>query len=433
MKYYFSLFLLLPSLVNALSIDEAVQQTIKTNPQIEIKKQELLTEQKTLGIAKADWLPKLDLSYSVGPEVTHTLANKADTTQDAKETNTRQDASAKLTQNIFSGFDTVNAIKQQEALILSANGNVKDSANAIALETITAYVDILKNKELFDIAQDNLDVHKKYLAQIKDKLEAGVGKSSDYKQTLSRFENAKSVYFLSEQNYKNAISTFQRILPVEAQASELIKPKIGELPAETLEELVQMAMKNNPTIHVSEADIQFAQAALKRANSTYYPQADITAQAYWNDELNGRRTNPTEQDGYNVLLVLSYNVFNGLADKSYKEANQHRVLTKNSALEDTKRFVTAYTKIAWNTFNSTKQQLIHINKNIQASAETVSDYQDEHDLGRRSIIDLLNIELEYNGAKNRKVTAEYDRILAYYQILTHTGKLLESMSVKIEN
>ena len=65
-------------------------------------------------------------------------------------------------------------LNQQEALILSAGSNVKDGANSIALETVTAYVDILRKKELFDIAKDSMEVHKKYLAQIKEKVDAGV-------------------------------------------------------------------------------------------------------------------------------------------------------------------------------------------------------------------------------------------------------------------
>jgi len=53
-------------------------------------------------------------------------------------------------------------------------------------------------------------------------------------------------------------------------------------------------------------------------------------------------------------------------------------------------------------------------------------------LGRRSIIDLLNIELEYNNARNRKVNASYDNLTAYYQILSHTGKMLEEMNVIVK-
>jgi len=427
MKYLLSLIILLQTYLSALSIDEAVKQTIETNPQLEVKKEELMVEKVLLDGSKADYLPTIDLSYSVGPEVTHTIQNNG-----TRENNTHQEAAINLKQNVFAGLDTLYKVKQQEALILSAGSNVQSSANIISLEVVTEYINILKNKELLNISEENMNVHKKYLAQIKEKLDAGVGRSSDYRQTLSRYENSQSVYFLSKQNYENAISTFQRILPVEADAENLVKPVIGELPATTIEDLVDMAFKNNPSIHVSQADIKYADAALQRSNSNYYPHADITARAYWNDELNGVRTDMTDEDGYNVLLVLSYNLFNGLLDQSNKEANQHRLLTKRSSLADTKRYIKAYTEIAWRTFNSTKEQLVHIEKNIEASAGTVEDYQKEHELGRRSIIDLLNIELEYNNARNRKVSTEYDRITAYYQILTYTGKILETMDVVIE-
>jgi len=435
MTYLLSLLIIIPSLVNALSIDEAVQQTIETNPQIQVKKEELLTEKETLTGAQSDYLPTVDLHYTVGGERTHTIGNKiADNArgEDGKEDNLRQEASINLKQNLFAGFDTMYRVEQQEALILSAGSNVKDGANAIALETVTAYVDILRNKELFDIAKDSMEVHKKYLAQIKEKVDAGVGRSSDYKQTLSRYEASYSTYFLTEQNYKNSIATFQRLLSVEVSAEDLTKPTVGSLPAESLEELISIAMDNNPSIQVSQADIKYAEAALTRSSASYYPRADLTAEAYWDQGLNGIRTNIDDQDGYNVLLVLSYNIFNGLADSANKEANKHRLLKQNSTLSDTRRYIESYTKIAYRTFNSTAQQLIHIDKNIEASAETVADYQEEHDLGRRSLIDLLNIELEYNNARNRKVAAEYDRIVAYYQILTHTGKMLETMNVTIE-
>jgi adhesin transport system outer membrane protein len=420
-----------------MTIDEAVQETIKTNPQVEIKKAELETEKELLTATKSDYLPKVDLSYSVGPETTQTIGNSRDRVDE-----TRQDASATLTQNVFAGFDTMYAVDQQKALVLSAANGVQESANSIALETVTAYVDILRNKELLDISKQNVDVHKKYLDQIKEKVDAGVGRSSDYKQTLSRYENAQSIYFLNEQNYKNSLYSFQRILPGDISIESLVKPTVGALPVQSLEELTALALENNPTIHLSHANVQSAEAALSRSNASYYPRADLKAQSYWNKNLNGFSKDANgpssppkafvEENGYNVLLVISFNLFNGLADSANKEANRHRLLKQHSALSDSKRYVEAYAKIAWQTFESTGQQLVHIEKNIQASAETVANYQEENDLGRRSIIDLLNIELEYNAAQNRKVTAEYDRLLSYYQILTHSGKILEAMNVTVK-
>ncbi|PHQ55912.1 MAG: agglutination protein [Sulfurimonas sp.] len=426
------------SLVNALSIDEAVRQTIETNPQIEVKKEELRTEQEVLVGSRSAYLPKVDISYSAGPERTHTVANKRSDTANGsdlggKEDNLYQNASLRVTQNIFEGLRTMYTVEQQKTVILSADIGVKNSANSIALETVTTYIDILRNKEFYDIAKDNMEVHKKYLAQIKETIDAGIGRSSGYKQTLSRYENAQSSYFLAQQTYKNSIATFQRILPVSANAEELIKPTIGILPADNLEDLISIGVENNPSIQISKADIKYAESSLNRSYAAYYPRLDLEANAYWNKGLTGLRGTPTDADGANVLLVLSYNIFNGLADKSLQEANEHKLLRQNSSLSDAKRYIKAYTTVAWQTYNITKTRLVHINNNIKASADTIANYKEEYNLGRRSLVDLLNIELEYNNARNRKVAAEYDRLLAYYQILTHTGKILETMNVTIEN
>jgi len=426
---------LIPMLVSAMSITDAVQKSVQTHPQIEMKKEDRNTQRELLDRAKAGYLPSVDLSYSVGPEVTKTINNNRE-----RESLTRQDASATLTQNLFAGFETEYGVKQQKALILSASDTVKESANELALATTTYYIEVLRTYELFQISKENVAVHKKYLSQIDEKVKAGVGRSSDYKQTLARYENALSIQYLAEQNHINAISSFERILPGNITAKDLEKPKIGNVPANDLDTLVKIAMQNNPKIHVSQADIQVASAALKRADAPYYPRVDVRAESYWNKNVHGISTdltnpNPSafeEDSGYNALLVVKYNLFNGFADSANKQANQHRLLNKNSTLADAKRYIQAYTEIAWQTFESTKEQLVHLENTIKASWETVADYQKEHELGRRSIIDLLNIELEYNSAKNRKTTAEYDRLIAYYQILAYSGKILEEMSVVVE-
>jgi adhesin transport system outer membrane protein len=424
----------LPALLSAISITEVVQNTIQTHPQIQIKKESVNVNKERLTQVRAGYLPSVDLSYSIGPEATKTPANLR---EEAKMT--RQEASAALTQNVFAGLNTMYGMREQKSLILSASSTVVESANSLALEATTAYLDVLKTLELYNIAKENVEVHDKYLKQIKEKVDAGIARSSDYEQTLSRYENAKTAEYLAEQNHFVATYSFERILPGIAPA-DLEKPVAGTLPAEDVEALVDIAIKSNPTIAVSQNDIEAAKSAVGRANAPYYPSADIVVRGYWNDQVHGVGYNTVtnkndleaEDSGYSGMLVLNYNIFNGLSDAANKQANQHILLQQNSTLADAKLYIKANTKIAWVTYEMTKKQLVYIDKNIAASAKTVSDYQQENELGRRSIIDLLNIELEYNNARNRKVNAVYDNLTAYYGILSHTGKMLEEMNVVIK-
>ena len=420
---------LLPLLANALSIDEVVQKTVETHPQIQMDQENYLAEKELLTRVKSGYLPSVNLSYTVGPEVTKTPANKRN-----RVSQTQQQASVTLTQNVFAGLSTKYGVAQQKALVLSSNDKVNETSNKLALEAATAYLEVLKTYNLLKVAKENVAVHKKYLEQIKKSVDAGVGRTSDYKQTLSRYEGALSIQYLTEQNYVNAISSFERIYPEKITGTDLEVPVVGQMPADNLGALIEMALQDNPVIKVSNDDIQAAQSALKKSNSPFYPSADVQLKSYWNNDVHGIGYNgqPGTDNGYSALLILNYNIFNGLADSSARQASKHRLLNKDYTLADAQRFIKANTQIAWQTYNLTKQQLVYINKHIIAAGETVSDYYKEHNLGRRSIIDLLNIELEYNNAKNSKVTAKYDNLIAYYQILSYTGKIIENLDVNAQ-
>lgn len=428
MRYIISSALLLPSLLSAFTISQAVQQTIETNPKIYVKKAVLNSEKELLTKEKSGYLPSVDLYYSAGREKTRMIANSRE-----KVTNNIQNVTATVTENLFEGFKTKSGVKKQRALILSAEKNVQNIVNTTALDAASAYLNVIKNKYLTKIAKENVAVHEKYLAQIKERVDAGAARKSDYKQTLSRYANAQSNFYFAEQNYKNAIIAFQKVLDIKVDPDTFEEPSIDKLPSQSIEELLKLTLTNNPELLVKHADITSAQAIVAQSKANYYPKVDLKLQSYWHKNLNGIIIDAAHpyntEDSYSAQAVVSYNIFRGLADKSIVESNRYKLLEKQNTLADSRRIVTAAVKTAWQTYISTKQQIIYIKKNIAASEETVKDYHEEYNLGRRSIIDLLNIELENNAAKNRLVTTKYNHYLAYYQLLTYTDKILEEMNV----
>jgi len=292
---------LVPLLANALTINDAMQTSIQTHPKIKMQKEDKLVQDKLLTRVKAGYLPSVDLSYTVGRELTKTPANLR-----KKAFLTRRQATVTVKQNLFSGFDTKYGVKQQQSIILSSTDKVKESANKLALETATAYIDILRNYKLLQIANENVAVHKKYLAQIKRSVDAGVGRSSDYTQTLARYRGAQSIAQLTKQNYLTSISSFERLYPKKVTFKDLQEPVANKLPAKNINFLINMALKYNPTIEVSQDDIKAAQSALKRSDAPYYPTADLKLESYWNKDVHGVGYNGTEgrDDGYNAPIDI---------------------------------------------------------------------------------------------------------------------------------
>ena len=438
MKYFSSLILAFsPILVHALTLTDVVQETILTHPQMKVKEEILREKEQELVNVKSGYLPTIDLSYSIGPEVTRTITNNQN-----RASLTRKDATVTLKQNLFSGFDTMNGVKQKKELILSASENVNETANSLAIESINAYLSVLKYSALYKTAQENVALHTKYLNQIKKTVEGGIGINSNYTQTLSRFENVTSEEYLAKLEYLNIVSSYQRVLPGKVFVEELEEPTLGQLKYKNLDLLIKDCIENNPIIKGLKSEINASKALVARNKSKYYPTVDLVAQSYWNKNLNGISTNNEaplsssnydSESGYNALVVFKYNIFNGLVDKSNIEMSKYKLLQNHNSLSDNERILKLNIEIAWNTYHITEKSLEHIKNDILATFETVAYYQKEYELGRRSLIDLLNVSIEYNNAKKRKINAEFEHLLAYYKILSYSNKLLSEMHVSIGN
>ena len=414
----------LPSLSFALSLQEMVTTSIDTNPLVKIQKETQRASRSRLRQEYSAYLPNLDVFGNVGVEQADTPSNN----QNGDLLN-KYDSSIVLKENIFKGFDTMNGVDAKKAALNSSKSSLEESANSIALDATQAYLNVLKTKELVDIAQDNVDVHEKILKKIKKQVSVGAQRQSLYDQTLSRFEAAKSTLLQEEQNHLNAIITFKRISNLTIDPLTLEKINNEKIPYQSSEEMLKVAMKKNPTIKLNTFTIKEKKYNYKRLASKYYPAVDLQAEAKFRNNINAQQG---ENNSVAGLVVLSYNLYHGGADMAKREENMHIMLEKQERLADAKRLITEKDMIAWNTFSYSKKQLVHLNKHIEAAKKTVHDYYKEYEVGRRSLVDLLNSQLELNAAKNKTIVAFYAQQEAYYTILSYSGELLETFNITLE-
>ena len=93
----------------AQSLEQAVAQTLTTNPKIKEAYSLYLARQYNVDEAQAGYLPKLDAIAGVGPERIKS-ANSDD-----KTSLTRKDLSLSLSQMLFDGFDTSSNVDRTDA------------------------------------------------------------------------------------------------------------------------------------------------------------------------------------------------------------------------------------------------------------------------------------------------------------------------------
>jgi adhesin transport system outer membrane protein len=407
----------------AITLQEAVEDAIIHSPQFREQLKYAQSIEADKRSAEGGYYPKIDLSAGIGyeeiktPNIDNTGGNGL----------TRQEAAIRLTQNLFEGFGTQSEVARQQARLDAQKYTVEDKANQIALDMIKAYVKLVTENLLMRLAEDNRDTHQKILDQIIERQKAGIGNKVEVDQARARLYLAETNLESEKNNYYDARARFHRVLGRKVD-NRLIEPKFQQKLPATLEEAINTGLQNFPVILSANADMMETYSQVKSFRKYYYPKVDLQLEKTFDRNLSGIK-GPNED--LQLMLRMTYNLYNGGSDEasvnsavaSFQRAAEIRNKARRELIEEL--------RYAWNAVEALQAQIKYQNFHIKMTHDTLIGYRKQFSLGRRSLLDLLNTEDEYNTAMRNIVNSKKDLLIAKYRVLHGMGKLLPAFNIDL--
>ncbi|MBN2647866.1 MAG: TolC family outer membrane protein [Thiotrichales bacterium] len=405
--------------VQAIELIPTVEDAILHSPEFRQIVKEKQGVQADLRGAEGGWLPSIDLGAGIGTETIKTDTGETDFD--------RQEASIRITQNLFEGFGTENEIKRQEARLESTKFTTMAAANKVALDMVTAYMNLLKEQQLLNLAEENKLTLERILDQIIQRSQAGVGNQVEVDQAKARLALANANVTAAKNNYQDVLTRFHRVLG-RFPDSDLIKPSTDFAIPNTLEEAVNTALMQHPTLRSANADITEARAQHAAANKLLYPRVDVEVIKTYDEDVNGIKG---KYEDFQAMLRLRYNLFNGGKDMALIDRAAADIYQSAEVRNNTRRETIENLRYSWEATNFLGEQLIFQQQQIDSTLETLKGYRQQFSLGRRSLLDLLNTEDEYTRARIAFVTSESNYMIAKYRVLNGMGTLVDSLGIQI--
>jgi len=409
------------SAANGTTIAEAVNQTIRTNPDILIDANRKLSIDQAVKQAEGGYYPKIDLNLGYGSEWSKNITTRPKSSRD--DVLTRGEAGLTLSQLIYDGSATSSEVDRQQARLSSATRKLMGTSEQIGLKAIEAYLNVLRRSELLKLAQANLEVHEKTYTQIKIRSEGGIGRKADLDQAQARLSLSQANVAASEANLREANIAYNRV--VGAMPESLVKPEVAEAPA-TVDDALKTSLDNNPILRSAMADIEAAQAQNKAAESLLKPRVHFELGSTFNNNLDG--IDYMNNDAY-AMLRMRYNLFNGGADVAKISETTIQIQEATEVLHRTERQVEESLRLSWNSMVTAQDRLPKLKATAEAAARTRDGYAQQFNLGQRTLLDLLDSENElYNGRANY-LDAQYVDLFSRYRLMADMGKLLDTLGV----
>lgn len=402
------------------TLKDAIERAILQSPEVKLRFHNLEAAKAERQAAQGGWFPRVDLEVAGGSYETKTPALASTLGYNGNR------ASLQLRQTLFDGFATLHETRRLSYAQQTAYFELLSVSDQTALEVSRAYLDVLRYRDLVQLAADNFTTHQEVHDRLNQKVTAGVGRKVDLEQAAGRMALAESNWLTESSNLHDVSARYQRLvgtLPAPSLAAvESLAPTQKPGPG-----FMASAIRSNPDFLAAVSTIRSYRSDGNVRRSAYAPTVELRARQSM--ERNQSGVSGDYRDSA-LEVVLSYNLFRGGADKA--RVNQY-VAKLGSAFDlrdKACRDVWQTGEIAFNDSQRLAAQIKLLSQHELSTSKARQAYQQQFDIGQRSLLDLLDTENELYQARRALANAEYDLQLSSIRVLAASGSLLSTLKLQ---
>ena len=200
-----------------------------------------------------------------------------------------------------------------------------------------------------------------------------------------------------------------------------------ELPGSVEAALVE-ATRRHPNVMASNYEVKSSEAQYDSLKSSFYPTLDIEVDQSWKEDADnqvGKFVDTT------AVLRLRYNIFRGGADKARLQEGAYRAEESRAQRDRVLRNIEENLRLAWAAYEFNGQQKQYLRLHKDSSQESVVAYREQFNIGKRTLLDLLDSENELFQSSRSLTSAIYQEAFARYRIFAATGQLMDNLNVTV--
>lgn len=425
-----SIILFSSSVSHAINLEEALTSGYKNHEDLKIIRTEFLSEIEQFPVGVADFMPKV--IAEVGSTNNRTKKTGAFALPDnVSSDNSNYSRALVLQQPIFNGGSSVAALKAAQSSFRVARSNYYAKEQGLLFDEITLYLNCVVTLEKYNITKISVKSNRKQLEAMREKFRLGESTETEVATAQTGLASAESNQASALSEYEAAKANFYRVFSLEPVNVEM--PGLAPNLPSNLNEFTEIAISSNHEMHSASHKTIAAKAGENVRKGALLPRVSFKAQA---GKTLFDPEGITGSNNHSVTTTLSVTVpILERGGAEYSDVRKAKYETRRSVaqMDASEKAVIANCRATWEAYNAYKTRLEATEQGVRAANIAYEGILQEEKLGSKTIIDVLNFEDRLNAARNDRVNAERDLILASYRIKSLMGDLTaEKMKLPVE-
>ena len=411
------------------SLEDCIKYAIENN--IQIKQQAVQTEvqKNSLDLAKLKLLPTLN--GSAGYNYSFGRALDQNTYRFYNQTLQSDNFYVGGQTPLFNGLQNYNSIQKNKSLVLASQEDLKNISDNVALNVALMYLQVLLNKELVAVDDNQLNITLQQIEKTRKLVDAGSVAKGNLLQIQAQAAQEELALINMKNQLETSYLTLTQLLELKTPAGfEIEVPVINVDPNSlitgNIDEIYEIAIKNRPEIKSSELSLAASQYGLKIAKGGRSPQISLNysvnsgytyiyniPEPLTNDPF-GTQIKNNRNSG--VGLSLNIPILNGWQINKNISNSKLSVESSQFTLEGTKKQL--YKNIQ-QAYTDAVAALKKLNVSIKAVASTEESFrytEQKFNVGMVTPVD-------YNAAKTQLLNSQSDMTQAKFEFLFKTKVL----------
>lgn len=324
-----------------------------------------------------------------------------------------------LTQPIFSGFRTYNHVNESEATVRAERQTLRDVERIVLLQAVTAYMDVVRDQELVRLNENNVNVLSRELKATQDRFAVGEVTRTDVAQAEARRADAVSRLDAARANLRTSRGAFQQVIGHPPSNLSWAGPPDEHLPP-NMQEAIRISNNEDPLVVGALYREQAAKYTVERIRGELLPTVQLQA-SYQDNFRPSKLVDETETSlVQGTLTVPLYEA--GDVYARVRQAKQNHI----GFLQQIEQIRTEQQQLvvaAWSQLESARAQLESDRIAVESNKVALQGVREEEKVGQRTLLDVLNAELEYLDSQVALETDRRNLVVAGYTVLSAMGRL----------
>ena len=303
--------------------------------------------------------------------------------------------------NLFSGGAISAQIRRDQLHQKYYGEKIGETQENLAMLMGEQYLAALRNKELLDIEQRNLQRHDRIIDDLRVIVQHDPGRDYELVQAQARALQVRMRLVQYEKGLRLALSKLSRYTDKDVTLGNPFGPDWRHVVPEN-------SKATNPTILAQQYEMDATREEMENLKRSRWPKIDLMTAVGKDDQY--------------TRVVMNWDFLDRGAYYSQQSAAK-QLLAAQSRVDMLNREIDEQTQTAESDMAQSQLQAMAAQQQIGASEKVVELYQMQFRIARRSLLDLLNAYAELASVEVSKITAENDYRRAVLSYLDATASI----------